>query len=213
MTKRDEAPARDRVLRAALTEFAARGYEAASTNAIAARAGVAKGLVFHHFESKEQLFLAAHDLALSEVREVLLAGGEPLPPDLFERLHAWHLRKVALMRKRPELFDVLVIALAEAPASLQRELRRTQTALLNDAWPRVLDGVDASRLRPGVSLSDAVETLALLSDGLEKQVIALLRQGTSLEEVSRRSWTHFERLRDGLAIRRREAHSQANKKS
>lgn len=196
-------PARDRVLQAAVKEFAARGYEAASTNAIATEAGVAKGLVFHHFGSKEQLFVAVHAFALSEVKQALPADGEPLPTDLFERLHAWHLRKVKLMRERPELFELLVIALAEAPAALQAQVREAQAALLSEAWPRVLAGVDAARLRPGLSLQDAVETLSLLSEGLEKQVVALLRGGMSLEEVARRSWVHFERLRDGLAARRR----------
>ncbi len=200
MTTKPAIPARDRVLHAAVAEFAARGYEAASTNAIAAAAGVAKGLVFHYFGSKDQLFVAVHAHALSEVRDSMLAEVDALPADLFERLHAWQLRKVAFMRKHPALFDVLVMALADAPAALQPRLRRTQATMLGDAWPRALAGVDASRLRPDVSLQDAVETLSLLSEGLEKQALAQLRAGMSIDEVARRSWVHFERLRDGLAV-------------
>jgi AcrR family transcriptional regulator len=50
---------RARIVDAAIDEFAARGFEAASTNAIAESAGVAKGLVYHYFGDKEALFLAA----------------------------------------------------------------------------------------------------------------------------------------------------------
>ena len=44
------------ILRAAGQLFTARGFDATSIDHIAARAGVAKGAVYHHFESKEQIF-------------------------------------------------------------------------------------------------------------------------------------------------------------
>lgn len=46
------------ILAAALEAFAAHGYDGASMNAIAQRAGMSKANVFHHFTSKEQLYLA-----------------------------------------------------------------------------------------------------------------------------------------------------------
>ena len=46
------------ILEAALAEFAERGYGGARMAAVATRAGVAKGLVYHYFPSKPALFLA-----------------------------------------------------------------------------------------------------------------------------------------------------------
>ena len=43
------------IVRAARELFVARGFTAASIDDIGARAGVAKGAVYHHFESKEQI--------------------------------------------------------------------------------------------------------------------------------------------------------------
>ena len=45
------------ILQAALDLFAANGYEGVSVNSIAERAGVCKSNVFHHFASKEALYL------------------------------------------------------------------------------------------------------------------------------------------------------------
>jgi AcrR family transcriptional regulator len=50
------APAREALLRAALSSFAAHGFKGASTRAIAAAAGVNQGLIRHHFGSKEGLW-------------------------------------------------------------------------------------------------------------------------------------------------------------
>lgn len=56
------APARSdavtRILEAAASLFAENGYDAVSMNAIAERAGVSKANIFHHFSSKESLYLA-----------------------------------------------------------------------------------------------------------------------------------------------------------
>src|SRR4051812_44092620 len=44
------------ILQAARKLFASNGFEATSIDAIAEEAGVAKGAVYHHFASKEELF-------------------------------------------------------------------------------------------------------------------------------------------------------------
>jgi AcrR family transcriptional regulator len=49
----------ERVLDAALAEFAERGRSAVSVDVIAARAGINKALVYEHFRSKDDLFAAA----------------------------------------------------------------------------------------------------------------------------------------------------------
>jgi len=54
------------ILAAAQRQFATKGFEATTIDDIAARAGVAKGAVYHHFNAKEQIF--------ERVLESVLAG-------------------------------------------------------------------------------------------------------------------------------------------
>jgi AcrR family transcriptional regulator len=49
------------IVGAAIELFTARGFSATSIDDIARRAGVAKGAVYHHFESKEQIFQRAFE--------------------------------------------------------------------------------------------------------------------------------------------------------
>jgi AcrR family transcriptional regulator len=51
--------------------FARRGYHAASLDAVCAQAGVTKGALYHHFENKEDLFLAV----LDDVEKDLVRAG------------------------------------------------------------------------------------------------------------------------------------------
>lgn len=51
------AEKRRRILDAALEEFAKKDYKSASTDDIAARAGISKGLLFYYFKNKQSLDL------------------------------------------------------------------------------------------------------------------------------------------------------------
>jgi TetR/AcrR family transcriptional regulator len=194
-----DVSAKDRILLAALEEFATRGYEAASTNAIAARAEVAKGLVFHHFGSKEALFDVLFEREVARLTELVLAAPERPSTDLFERLHQVTMRKLELAEQFPLNTEFLLVALTEAPPALKPKLAARQAELLRSSWPRLLTGLDLSKLRDGLTLGDAVETIGLLSEGLEKQLTALMKsRSLSMPEIASRAWRHFERLRDGL---------------
>lgn len=63
------ADATDRILAAAKDLFAESGFDAVSVNAIAERAGVSKANIFHHFKSKNELYLAVLKMACSESRD------------------------------------------------------------------------------------------------------------------------------------------------
>ncbi|MEU8701828.1 TetR family transcriptional regulator [Streptomyces sp. NPDC091387] len=77
--------ARTRILEAARTEFAERGYDKTSVRGIAKAAGVDAALVHHYFGTKDEVFAAAIEVSFEpalEISDVLDGGTE----DLGERL-------------------------------------------------------------------------------------------------------------------------------
>lgn len=51
----------DEILTAAVNELLEKGYEGASVDRIAQRAGITKGGIYHHFRSKAEILLAANE--------------------------------------------------------------------------------------------------------------------------------------------------------
>lgn len=197
---RDEA--RVRIIDAAKAEFAARGYEGASTNAIADAAGVAKGLVFHYFESKPELYLAVVEQLSDRLMESFLDASRAWPADLFERLYAMSMHKVRVFQRDPQGYAVMATLLDAPPAVRERILEKSRE-LRERVWPVLLRDVDTSKLRPGLSLADAVDTVGVLQQGLERQIVARIqslpdRGQSQMEQIVRDVWKYFERLRDGL---------------
>jgi AcrR family transcriptional regulator len=154
---------RRQILDAAVRAFARRGYEACRVGEIASEAGVAYGLVYHYFHSKEEvletIFRDTWNLMLDAI-----AGVEELeePADV-------QLRKVIAIVLRtwksdPDLVRVLVREVTRTP-HLQREIKELQLAF--DALERIVargqeQGVFARELEPRLvawSLYGALEEL------------------------------------------------------
>ena len=66
-SNRGSEDVRHRLIEAALSEFAAHGFDGASTRAIATRAGAHQPQINYHFESKDELWRVALDQLLGEL--------------------------------------------------------------------------------------------------------------------------------------------------
>ncbi|HKP35211.1 MAG TPA: TetR family transcriptional regulator [Pyrinomonadaceae bacterium] len=83
---------RERIVKAALSLFQSRGFEATTTKAIAQKARIAEGTVFNYFKTKDDIalhfFEQEVDHAITAVRENPRLRKAPLEEKLFALVHA-----------------------------------------------------------------------------------------------------------------------------
>jgi AcrR family transcriptional regulator len=79
---------RARIIKAAMAEFAARGFKGASMDAIAARTHTTRALINYHFGGKEKIYLAVLEHVYAEIRhaESLLDLDHLAPVDAIRRI-------------------------------------------------------------------------------------------------------------------------------
>ena len=107
--KRDQT--RDRIVAAAVVEFAEHGFAASSTREIAARAGVTQGLVTYHFVSKDGLWRAAADRIFASLgSELSIRPVEARPEMPGAEARAAIASYVRFAAQHPELFHFMVDA-------------------------------------------------------------------------------------------------------
>jgi AcrR family transcriptional regulator len=75
------------IVSAAVEEFLEKGYDGASMEAIARRAGISKGGLYHHFENKEQILFVANEKLSEPVYGFIGAAREN--PDAIEGLRVY----------------------------------------------------------------------------------------------------------------------------
>jgi AcrR family transcriptional regulator len=154
---------RARILRAAIDEFAARGFKGASMDAIAARTLTTRALINYYFGGKEQLYIAVLEHVYAEIRE---AEAE---------LELDHLTPEAALRRIVEFtygyylahegFVRLVVAENQARGRHLRKSKamRTLNRPIIDRLSEVIArGQAQGRFRPGVDPVEIHKAIAAL---------------------------------------------------
>ena len=164
------------MITAAIREFAAAGYLAASTNHIVEAAHVSKGLLFHYFGDKKGLYVEAVQTCITEVMRRFDERLGPTSPDLFERLRQYTLAKWSLIEEDPTTFAFLQEAMTNPPAELHDVLLVSTAEITASTYQRLFQGIDTSAFRPGVTVEQAMRLLSWTFDGLGKQYTTFLRR-------------------------------------
>jgi AcrR family transcriptional regulator len=77
---------RARIIESAIKLFSNRGYDTASVDDICTEAGISKGAFYHHFESKQALFLALLDRWLQTIDNAIEASKDKTAPETFMQM-------------------------------------------------------------------------------------------------------------------------------
>ena len=135
------ADRRRQILDAAVRVFARQGFHTCRVSDIADEAGVAYGLVYHYFQSKEQvldtLFLERWNVLLEAITDVDNRRGAPR-----DKLTAVAGFIIDSYRHDPELMKVIIVEVTRAANSFGA----THLAKIREAFDRIADIVrDAQR--------------------------------------------------------------------
>jgi len=120
---------RERLIIAAARVLGERGYEGASLSRICAAAGILPGSLYHHFKSKEDLFIHVHAEGFKQLNEAVDSALAAAPTDPWSRLEAACAAHLTLLVGSPDVSLVSGTSLFHtAPPSLQRRLNRDRDA-------------------------------------------------------------------------------------
>jgi AcrR family transcriptional regulator len=122
---------REQVIQAAVKEFAAHGFHAASTTGIAKRAGISQPYIYALFPNKHELFLAVHRHAVERIRRTFAKAAQGADGSE-ERLDRMGQAYLTLLEDRDEiLFQMQAHAAAGDPA-LREPVRSEFMGLMDD---------------------------------------------------------------------------------
>lgn len=104
---------RSRILEAAISVFAEKGFHVARISDIAHRAGVADGTIYLYFKHKEDILLSIFEEKMDELMAELSAALEGVT-DPRDRVRAFARHHVYQLRKHPELAQVFQVELRQS---------------------------------------------------------------------------------------------------
>ena len=122
---------REEILEAALTEFAAHGFEGASTDTIAREVGISQPYLFRLFGTKKGLYLASAERCLADTYEKFRAASEGLSGD--EALEAIGMTYKQMIAEDPRRLQAQMQGYAASDDSEIREVMRRASAGLSSS--------------------------------------------------------------------------------
>ena len=170
---------REQVIEAAIKVFAAHGFHATSTGAIAMRAGISQPYIYALFPNKHELFLAVHRHVVDHIRRAFIeaARGGADPEERLARMGDAYRQ---LLADRDELLAQMQAHAAAGDPELRDPVR--------DEFVRLTDDV---RRMSGASQERVVEFMA---KGMLLNVVAAL-------ELPEEFWPMAESEQAGSAAR------------
>ncbi len=114
---------RERVLSAAINEFADKNYNNASMNVVVKAAGISKGALFKYFRSKAGLFGFVYKMALGRVKDYLRqVRDESEAEDFFTRLEKVMLAGLDFIHGHPGLAAIYYRIVFAGDSPFKREI-------------------------------------------------------------------------------------------
>lgn len=200
---------RERIVEAAMRQFAERGYEGVRVEEVAREAGVAKGAVFGYFASKAGLFLAAYQAAARSFSRYLDAPPEVRDQGFFPVISYWIGHTPHLVREDWVPYRVTLLGNYCSSLPLRRQITRflaREDPYGTQAFVRF--GIDRGEIRTDIDarmiaslvdwLMDRVQD-AIVTEELDPGLFGSAAQSPPLRELRVRQFVEL--LRSAIGTR------------
>jgi len=151
---------RDSIINAAIKEFSLYPYEKASTNNIVKNAGISKGLLFHYFGNKKELYEKIIGFVLNKVAGELMGKSNYDETDVLERIKQLIIVKMEIGKIYPNMFVFIFkvlgyekIATADETIDFYNKYGINVQEYLTDVYTR---NIDFSKFRDQESITESM---------------------------------------------------------
>lgn len=163
-----------RILEAAMKEFAENGYEQASTNRIVKEAGIGKGMLFYYFKSKKELYeyLLAYsmDIVVNEYFHLI----DTNEADFVERLKQAAEVKMQVQTTYKHVFNFMGTFILKKEEELPPEVQKRYEELQAQGNALLYEGIDTSLFRKDIDTEKAFKLIRWSIEGYQQELLLKL---------------------------------------
>ena len=191
----------ERILDAALKEFAEYGYENGSTNRIVKNCGISKGSLFKYFENKEDLYFYLIDTVSAEMAEETRVDIGKLSKDLYERVIEYSVTEISWYVTNPVKGRFMIGIASETGSDIGRKIIERYGEKSTDIYETLLKRVDMSGLHS--SRKEITDILRWVLMGFNNSFLMSIAGSSDDIETLKKSYlkqlkTHLKVLKSGL---------------
>ena len=154
---------KERIFAAALLEFGSKSYDAASINSICEIGQISKGLIYHNFKGKDELYLLCVKACYDEMTADLKAKSFEIK-DTKKALQNFLLIRQRVFQENPCYANIFFNAVLQPPKHLVKELMELRRGFDEYLSRCYLDVLDCITLKSGITKEMALEYFLAASE-------------------------------------------------
>jgi len=158
----------DRMINAALKNFAKWGYKKASTDEIVKDAGISKGLLFHYFGSKQGLYTFIYEYSARYMEMEYSRSIGLKEDDFFEIQKQLEQAKLKVMRNYPYMNQFLNQAFMEKEEEIISQVEQAMDRY-SECIQSIYAKVSLDKISPQADPSMLLKVVILAMDGLRNE--------------------------------------------
>ncbi|WP_374720092.1 TetR/AcrR family transcriptional regulator [Parageobacillus toebii] len=174
---------KDLIIKVAIEEFVKNGYEKASTDVITRRAGISKGILFHYFKSKKNLYLYLVNYVKDFLTEIAMEEFKKIQSDdFFERIEEIVLLKQKLTVQYLQETQFITDAFINPPVAVRKEMEEIIKKyyetyqgdfLLEHVY--IKDLIQTEKLREDISADMVIRMTMFIAEQLSNKYMSLYK--------------------------------------
>lgn len=184
------------IINNAYEEFSKNTYKKASTNNIVKKAGISRGLLYHYFKDKEELYEFLLDYAQATISQALSKELNWDEQDIFNRIKQASHVKARVSLKYPYMLSFYVFAFKDRDnTKAKQKVSEYVNTIESDFYTK---NVDFTMFKSGVDIEKAMNvvkwTLAKLGEDFKRDIMK--DNEMNLEEYLKNSDEYIDFLRE-----------------
>jgi len=160
------------IMSAAAAVFARHGYMKTTVDEIVAAAGISKGLFYHYYANKKELYLSLYeayaDVLSREIREKV----DVSQTDFFIRLRQVSHLRIDIVTRMPHLWDFLYSAYNEQHPDIAPLIQSKNAQIVQESYNSSVSNIDWTKFRSGLNPDKAIELITWVAEGFVRKVTA-----------------------------------------
>lgn len=159
-----------KIMTAAAALFSKQGYKKTTIDEIVAKAKISKGLFYHYFKNKEELYISLYNSYVDILSNRIRDKVDTTETDFFERLKQITRIRIDFITEHPNLWDFLYSAYYEEHPGIEPVIKAKNKTLLQASYTGSAVNIDWSKLRKGMSPDKAIEIITWIAEGFVRKI-------------------------------------------
>ena len=155
---------RRRIMDSALAEFSKQGYGASSVNAICAAQDISKGIIYHYFAAKDDLFLACVEECFVKLTEYLKQSVSRGSRNPRNQLEEYFSARSSFFKENPVYQRIFCEATITPPLYVRSEIQNIRSSFDSFNVQTLEKILEPISLHPQITKEEVIETFRQFQD-------------------------------------------------